>query len=65
MKRDERRDEARKEAREWVDENGLYCIECPYCKKVMCCLNKRIARYDLNIHLKFCRGRRSRAGVEA
>ena len=46
------------EIREWVDENGLYCIECPFCKKVMCCLNKRIARYDFKVHLKFCRGRK-------
>jgi len=52
------RDVSREEIREWVDENGLHCIECPFCGKVMCCLNRRVAVYDFKVHLKFCRGRK-------
>jgi len=42
----------------WVNEDGLYCIECPFCHKVICGVNQRQTNYNAEIHIKFCKKRK-------
>ena len=42
----------------WINEDGLYCLECPFCKKVICGINSRQTNHNMEIHLKFCKVRK-------
>jgi len=42
----------------YVNEDGLFCMECPYCKKVICGLTVKQVSYNMKIHILYCKKRK-------
>jgi len=49
----------------WVTKIGEYCFECPYCGKVICSPFLKQAAFNIEMHIKYCKKRKSKEVEES